>query len=336
MTQMVRSESLRGYTQFVTEMSGDAEALLKRQGLDLKSIETGNELIPYRSFVALLEDSAVTLNCLDFGLRLSMRQDFSILGPIALAAQQGNNLREAMARVVDYIHSYSSAIVIKMHEFPDDPQVLFTFEVDLKPYPVCRQAIELSMGLALQVFLLLSQGKGRPNQVNFPHSKIVSSRLYRLIFACPVKFQQGIASFSINKESLDLPVKPMEGALGKLAYEYLQNQFTAEQKTMGQKVSALIRPLLMVGQCSNEMVAQTLEMNTRAMHRALRQEKTSFIKIKNEVRKELAIQYLQQDSFSMGQITALLGFSEQSAFSRNCQGWFNVGPREYRKKLLAD
>ncbi len=108
-----------------------------------------------------------------------------------------------------------------------------------------------------------------------------------------------------------------------MAYEYLQKNFSGDDLLLKEKVRALIKPLMLANQCTH----------VRSLHRQLAKEGTSFVKIKDAVRKEMAKQYLAQKGLSLGQIAILLGYAEQSAFSRSCQSWFTMGPRDYRKRL---
>ncbi len=332
MTHLVRNESLRGYPELVEKLGGDPECLLKKQGLNLAMIQQTDGLFRYRSFVNLLEDTALQLNCDDFGLQFSTCQDFSVLGPIALAAQRGKNLAEALQRVVKYMHVYTPAIFIRLSYIPEDERVLFTYQINLKGPIVSRQAIELSVGLACKVLDLLTQGKSKPKLVIFPYESPVSMLAHRRFFKCPIKFQQGVAGIYLNAVDMQLPIVQMDERMGDLAYDFLQSYFHEETQSLSQKVKALIKPMLMVNDCNNEAVAMALQTNVRALHRSLALENSSFIKIKDQVRKELAQVYLQQNNLKLGYIASLLGYSEQSAFSRCCQSWFGMGPREYRNK----
>ncbi|MEH6344460.1 MAG: AraC family transcriptional regulator ligand-binding domain-containing protein [Bermanella sp.] len=335
MTQWVRSESLRGYKQLVSELGGDGEKLIQANGLALDVIETDGLMIPYRKFVSLLEDTAVQLDCSDFGMRFSLRQDFSILGPIALAAQQGDVLEQALQRVVNYIHVYSPGISIGVSELPDRSHFLLTFDILLKPMPLARQANELSIALAAQIVAMLSSGQGEVVKLLLPHGMLNSSVLYKRIFKCPIEFHQGVAGLVLNKNILKLPISGATGELGRVALSYLQSHYLAKEFSLEEKVEALIKPLLMVDQCTNETIANTLNMQVRQLHRSLHLQGTNFVKIKDKVRKFLAEGYLQQEVLNLGQIAGLLGYAEQSAFSRSCRRWFQASPRQVRDKYKA-
>ncbi len=334
MTQLIRSEALRGYSELVQELGGDPEALLAARHFTPDIINQTGAMISYRHFIALLEDTSEQLKCDDFGLRFSKCQDFSVLGPIAIAAQQGGNLAQVLQRVMQFMHVYSPGITLRLNDLPHTNRLLFSLEISLNPLPTCRQTMELNLGIAYQTISFLSEGRSKPLGVYFPHDQGATDYAYRGIFPCQVNFQQAVAGLEINKQDLMLPVRRQDNRLGELAYEYLQKHFSNDELQLKEKVRALIKPLLMANQCTNQAVSRALGLQVRTLHRRLTVEHTSFVKVKDEVRKEMSLQFLTQAGLSLGQVAVLLGYAEQSAFSRSFQGWFNMGPREYRKGLV--
>ena len=77
-------------------------------------------------------------------------------------------------------------------------------------------------------------------------------------------------------------------------------------------------------------VARALAMSDRNLQRALRDDGTSFQKVLDEVRRDLAISHLANPATSAGQVGFLLGFSEPSAFHRAFRRWTGKTPSAYR------
>jgi len=74
-------------------------------------------------------------------------------------------------------------------------------------------------------------------------------------------------------------------------------------------------------------------MSERTLQRRLQEEGTSFQQLLDDIRRELAGEYLGLGEMAMGQIAYMLGFADQSILSRACQRWFAMSPRQYRQKL---
>ena len=75
-----------------------------------------------------------------------------------------------------------------------------------------------------------------------------------------------------------------------------------------------------------------LALHPRTLQRKLAQEGSSFDAIKDDIRKELSLQYLWQTDISMSQLTDILGFSEQSTLSRATKRWFGLPPKQLRQQ----
>jgi AraC-like DNA-binding protein len=80
-------------------------------------------------------------------------------------------------------------------------------------------------------------------------------------------------------------------------------------------------------------VAAASEMSQRTLQRRLEVEGTSFQRLVDDTRRELAQQYLGQTDVSLADATYLLGFGDQSSFFRACKRWFGTSPRRYRIRL---
>ena len=74
----------------------------------------------------------------------------------------------------------------------------------------------------------------------------------------------------------------------------------------------------------------------RTLHRRLAAEGTSFQRLLDDTRRELAQHYLGQRNLSLADIAYLLGFSDQSSFFRAARRWFGSSPRDYRIRLITE
>jgi len=80
-------------------------------------------------------------------------------------------------------------------------------------------------------------------------------------------------------------------------------------------------------------VARTLGMSARSLHRSLEAEGTKFLAIVDDVRREFAQRYLARKSLNLGEVSYLVGFSDNSAFFKAFKRWTGKKPGEYRAAL---
>jgi AraC-like DNA-binding protein len=106
--------------------------------------------------------------------------------------------------------------------------------------------------------------------------------------------------------------------------------------SVGARVRLALRSMLGTPNADKESIAAMLAIHPRTLHRRLEAEGTGFEAIKEELRKEMALQYLRETNVPLGQISGLLGFPEQSAFTRSCRRWFGVPPSALRQDRHRD
>ncbi len=332
---VVRAEGVRGYRELAAELGGDVDALLADAHIAPAALDDPEAFLPYASVIRLLETTARALDCPDFGLRLSQRQDIGILGPLAVAMQNSATLGEALTCASRYIFVHSPAIGFSVRPSAREGCVLVVFELMLERVPPAAQVTELSIGLAARVVLLLGEGRVRVASVRFPHARRAPLAIYRAHFGAPVTFGADCAGYELREADLALPIRSGSRVLRELAEEYLELHYAAPHTAFAGIVRGVVWRSLGTGCCSCEDVAAALAVHPRTLQRRLREEDTSFEHIKDQARADLARRYLEQRELPLTQIAALLDYSEQSALTRSCRRWFGRPPRALRAHFVA-
>jgi AraC-like DNA-binding protein len=88
------------------------------------------------------------------------------------------------------------------------------------------------------------------------------------------------------------------------------------------------------GEPSEQELASALGMSRRTLQRRLGDLGLTYKGVVDETRYELAQRYLDDPERSVTDITFLLGFSEQSAFTRAFKRWSGKAPTAYRTAHL--
>jgi AraC-like DNA-binding protein len=88
------------------------------------------------------------------------------------------------------------------------------------------------------------------------------------------------------------------------------------------------------GEPSRRDVAAELAMSERTLARRLSDRDYTFSALVDEVRGQLAKEYLRQSRFSVTDVAFLLGFSDQSNFARAFKRWTDESPTEFRARSV--
>ena len=76
--------------------------------------------------------------------------------------------------------------------------------------------------------------------------------------------------------------------------------------------------------------ARRLGMSPRTLQRRLAEQHTTFAKLLDELRREIAEHELRTTRASVDEIAYITGYSEASTFERAFKRWTHKTPREYR------
>jgi AraC-like DNA-binding protein len=98
-----------------------------------------------------------------------------------------------------------------------------------------------------------------------------------------------------------------------------------------ERAKGAIIKLLPSGKVTDEKVAQELFMSVRSLQRNLHQRDTTFGQLLDAVRQDLANEYVRDRSISLTEVAFILGFSEQSVFSKAFKRWTGRTPSDMRK-----
>ena len=90
--------------------------------------------------------------------------------------------------------------------------------------------------------------------------------------------------------------------------------------------------MLAEGEPTLEQVAARLDIAERTLQGRLRKQGLGFQEVLDGLRRTLAELYLKDSRLSLTDIGLLLGFAEQSSFTRAFRRWFDQSPANYRQR----
>jgi AraC-like DNA-binding protein len=144
----------------------------------------------------------------------------------------------------------------------------------------------------------------------------------------------------LRDECRGLPVVSADLHLSEILVGFCEETLTSRKQARGSfrvRVENAIAPLLPHGKPQAGVVARKLNVSPRTLARCLAEEDLSFGSVLEEMRRELALRYLQDAKLSISQVAWLLGFQEAGAFTHAFRRWTGQTPSEIRRsELLPD
>jgi len=159
-----------------------------------------------------------------------------------------------------------------------------------------------------------------------------------MLFNGPVMYGQSCNAFCFDARWLDCALRQDGASLrsflphspGNLLVRYRDRSHIIE------RVRRYLRQHLTDGSVPLEQVAEALGMPAYTLRRRLRMEHERFQDLKDNLRRDAAIDYLACPNLSLMEVGERLGFSEPSTFHRAFKKWTGLPPGEYRQAVLAD
>jgi len=157
---------------------------------------------------------------------------------------------------------------------------------------------------------------------------------YASLFACPLYFNQGSDLLYFDSECLSMPLVHTEHSLRDFLrtapYQLLLMDHDPQGNNLSAQVRAMIGRDFSEGCPAFETISSALNVSAPTLRRRLKQEGTTFQRIKDDARCEAAKLCLDRRDMSVNQVALELGFTDPSAFHRSFKKWTRQTPGQFR------
>jgi len=168
-------------------------------------------------------------------------------------------------------------------------------------------------------------------ETTFPHAAPPHRNAYALMFpGGPVRFDAARAAMRFDAQYLALPLRRDERALRTMLQRALP--VTVLQYRRDRLLAQRVRELLRASDAPHTAatVAGALHVSSRTLHRQLQEEGASLQRLKDEVRRDKAMELLTRTRQPVKQIAQAVGFRNEKSFARAFKLWTSGSPSDYR------
>ncbi|WP_030619718.1 AraC family transcriptional regulator [Streptomyces sclerotialus] len=329
---VIRSAGLRGFRATVAELGGDAEEYARAAGLPVAALDTDDLLVDDLAMTRVLELAATALDRPDLGLRVATRQDFGMLGALALAIQNSPTVADALECTSRYLFVHAQALSLTLEPDPYGAPGIAALRYGPHPgLPAPVQGTDLGLGFLHRAIQFLVDGPYGLRTVELPYRPAAPLSAYEEFFGVPVRVARPAALLRVPKSLGGRPLAGGDEHLRQLALAFLAEQAPDDRASLVPRVRGAVQQSLGTAPPGIGAVARLLSVHPRTLQRRLREEGTTYAALLDDVRRQAARHYLTGTALPMTQIAALLGLSEQSALSRCCRRWWGLPPTAVRR-----
>jgi len=269
---------------------------------------------------ALVADRAI-------GLRAAKQLQPSHLGALGHAWIASSSLRTAIMRSQRFHRMLNERLTVQVSEPPGFLQVEYVQPGSAK---IRNEQVDALLGSLLHMCRLSFGSDFVPAYVLMQRTEPPDSGAWKRFFGIEVQFGEALDCLALHEQDADKPLTVFSPQLLSVHEDIMSRHLAKlEQDSISNRVRVAIMDQLPSGGLKEDDVAEQLHMTRRTLYNRLRKEGTSFRKLLMELRKDLVQSYLRDESYSITEISFLLGYESTSTFSRAFRAWFGASPTEY-------
>jgi AraC-like DNA-binding protein len=332
----MRSQLVVATLRYLRAQGGNAGRLISEFELP-EDIEARSEAtLPLDALRSFFEATARAIDDPLLGIHVARTMDRGAFGVLAFSSRSGPSVRESLERLSRYIRLSNDTVEVSFDVDQDGGSI----RQRVPGHPAClgRHANEFFVAILLEEGRRTFGARAQPARVWLAHEAPRGLDIAGELGVASVSFAAEENGLLFAPEVLALELPSSDPAL----LSYLDAQ---AQKQLGElapepgflaEVRRVVRAELARGTATLPRAARLLGMSRRTLQRRLEEEGTSFQRLVDQAREELARSYVADASISLTRIASALGYADERPFLRAFRRWTGLTPTAYRHKRNAE
>ena len=318
----------------VLEEQGIApEASLSGTGLSPESLSDPDTLTSVRQYITVCCNALQLSKTPETPFSTGSRIPLSAYGMYGFALVCSPTIREYFQVAVKYHRLATPLLSVSWREEGDYASWIFPMNAPIThPDSLLRFLMEQQLTqLSTHLRAVIENDSYLPVRASLSYPVPDHADLYKRYLGCDVRFGQPMSELVYPKSILSAKPRLAHGLTSKILRDTC-DRILGEVKTstgVGGEIYQIIAST--PGHSpSMECVAKQIFTTVRTLNRKLHADGTSFTQILDDVRCNLAREYLRSTRLSIEDISELVGFSEATNFRHAFRRWTGSTPAHYR------
>jgi len=310
------------------ELGVDPAEVVRSVDLDMTLFDDPESIIAFPAMGRLAKVCVAWTQCPHFGLLIGQRAGADSLGLVGNLISHSPNIGSALRGLILHLHLHDRGAAPVLTVEKDVAMV--NYLIYLQGVDGTNQIYDGAIAIIFNILQALCGPTWRPTKVLFCYSRPIDTEPYHRFFQAPLRFGMEQTAVAFPAKWLD---RTVPGADHRLHRQLKQRIVTLEKfypRNLVGQLRAMLRILLINRRYSREQAAQLFSIHPRTLNRRLEEEGYTFQGLIDEVRYEIARQLLENTYLPIGQIAAILNYSEAGAFTRAFRCWSGHTPTAWR------
>jgi AraC-like DNA-binding protein len=308
----------------------DAETLRARAGLADVALDDPDVRVDSDAADALWREAFAASRDPFLALHAAERTPFGAYRVLDYLAATGATVGEGVRRAAAYFPLLDPRGLLEVREAGARVELTFRSAIGGElPAP----AQEYTLAMFLSRVRHVAGGAVRLAALRFTFPRPPGAAEHARSFGVEPEYEADLAALVLARETWDLRLPSADPALFATLDAHAKRALTGATGAgeLAGRVRAAIAAALEGTAPSVGDVARRLGLSERTLQRRLEAADTSYAQLLDEVRRERALAFLGVPDVSIAEVSWLLGFSEQSAFTRAFRRWTGKAPSAWRR-----
>ncbi len=291
--------------------------------------------VPLSVHFALIEGGVRLLDDPGFVIDIAQHVPVETYDVMGFAMRSAADLARAVEVAQRFQQLYTTASTFEIERNAQGLRVWFR---PSGPLPLAaRLATESAVAQWLSIARALAGVELNPAAVSFRHEAPRTTRRHREFFGVPVAWNAPLAAMTFRAEDAGRAVQQADPTLHAFLLRAAASALSAHRPpdSFLDHVRRAAAELLPSGNLDVDSLATRLGMGARTLRRRLSEHGSSFLKVRDDIRAQLAERYLEEQGLPILEIAFLLDFADERAFRRSFLRWTGKTPAEFRAGRAA-
>lgn len=324
----LRSGGLRSSIDLLHDLGHDPAPLALANGLTLDVFRDPETEIPMGAALRLLGACVRISGLPHFCVMAGARNSLATLGVFGLIAQTAPDVRTAIDDLMRFLTAHDRFAEVRLTSAGDAATLHYVFHYPA--LPGAELATDLTITALTRMLRALCGEGWAPTEVSLPRPRPGNVQPFVDTLGSDVAFGAEAGAIAFPRHWL---ARTPPGANPSLRSYFtgLVRMAVQASGSDADRVRRIARLQLVSGRPSADAAAAALGLHRRTMARRLAAEGLTFKQLVGDLRFELACDLLTTTSAPMAQIAEMLGYSDQTVFSRAFSRRYGRPPSQMRK-----
>jgi AraC-like DNA-binding protein len=328
---VIKARVFDGFREFLAPYRLELNPLLVAAGLDPTTVAVSSNALPLNAVAHVFEVAAARAKEPCLGLKFALAYPPGGTGPLGQLVRHAPTLRQSVSVIPAFVEAMVAPAEVTYRE-DEAGRGILTWVLPLDLTTPAIQYVSLCAAVTIWGLRAVAGEAWYPEHVTLPHRPLPCADLVASVFGRHVVFDGPNLQLVIDRASLNLKSEEPDPRL----YDTLLMAGAADIMRVEVPLGIVVRVQRKIHAMLTEKVpdlnaiAFTLSLQPRALQWQLSQAGTSFERVLNDTRRQIAESMLASSDLPMTEIAHAVGFSDSSSFTRACKAWFDMSPSAFR------